>query len=198
MGWYWESFFFFYQGFETGNSQDSRGREETIFYSVLPLPPAHEHPDIYLQLCMWDDYHCISQAATRWNLPSYRITIWLVDDMMLSFVACWFDFRFCYSCMTWETGGHELASIIILVLQANQLTKCASQSSPNVTLTNDGIRKYYVVWEQQYPQPKKKQKNPECYIFKNFQLSTSNCPLKHQYLLETSYIKVIPMISSIH
>ena len=40
----------------TDDSQDSRGREGTIFYSTLPLPPAHEHWDIYLQLCMWDDY----------------------------------------------------------------------------------------------------------------------------------------------
>ena len=30
-------------------SQDSRGREWTIFYSTLPLPPAHEHSDIYLE-----------------------------------------------------------------------------------------------------------------------------------------------------
>ena len=37
---------------DTDISQDSRGREGTIFYSTLPLPPAHEHSDIYLQLCM--------------------------------------------------------------------------------------------------------------------------------------------------
>ena len=41
----------------TDDSQDSRGKEGTIFYFTLPLPPAHEHWDIYLQLCMWDDYH---------------------------------------------------------------------------------------------------------------------------------------------
>ena len=42
-----------YQGFlsDIDDSQDSRGREGTIFYSTLPLPPAHEHSDIYLQLC---------------------------------------------------------------------------------------------------------------------------------------------------
>ena len=37
-------FFFFLSGFsftDTDNSQDSRGRERTIFYSTLPLPPAH-------------------------------------------------------------------------------------------------------------------------------------------------------------
>ena len=42
---------------DTGDLQDSKGRKGTIFYSTLPLPPAHEHSDIYLQLYMWDDYH---------------------------------------------------------------------------------------------------------------------------------------------
>ena len=46
---------FFLSGFsstDTDDSQDSRGREGTIVYFTLPLPPAHEHSDIYLQLCM--------------------------------------------------------------------------------------------------------------------------------------------------
>ena len=46
-------FFFFLSGFsftDTDNSQDSRGREGTFFYSTLPLLPAHEHLDIYVQL----------------------------------------------------------------------------------------------------------------------------------------------------
>ena len=42
---------------DTDDSQDSRGREGTIFYSTLPFPSTHEHWDIYLQLCIWDDYH---------------------------------------------------------------------------------------------------------------------------------------------
>ena len=41
--------FLYYQGFfshtDTDNSQDSRGREGIIFYSTLPLPPAHKHWD---------------------------------------------------------------------------------------------------------------------------------------------------------
>ena len=43
--------FFLLSGFSftgTDNSQGCRGREGTIFYSTLPLPPAHEHSDIYL------------------------------------------------------------------------------------------------------------------------------------------------------
>ena len=52
--------FFFLSGFsstDTDDSQDSRRREETIFHSPLPLPPAHEQSDIYLHLCIGDDYH---------------------------------------------------------------------------------------------------------------------------------------------
>ena len=58
---------------DTDNSQDCRGRGETFFYSTLPLPPAHEHTDIYVQLCTCDDYRnpCIYQGATRWDLPPY-------------------------------------------------------------------------------------------------------------------------------
>ena len=42
--------FFFLSGFsftDTDESQDSRGREESNFYSTLPLLPADEHSDIY-------------------------------------------------------------------------------------------------------------------------------------------------------
>ena len=47
--------YFFLSGFsftDSDDSHDSRGREGTMFYSTLPLPPAHEHSDTYLQLCM--------------------------------------------------------------------------------------------------------------------------------------------------
>ena len=45
-------------------------------------------------------------------------------------MQCLFDdeliLSFCYSDLTLETGGFELASTITLVLQTNRLTKCAS------------------------------------------------------------------------
>ena len=47
--------YIFLSGFsftDTDDLHDSRGREGTIFYSTLPLPPALEHSDIYLQLCI--------------------------------------------------------------------------------------------------------------------------------------------------
>ena len=70
---------------DTDDSQDSRRREGTIFYSTLPLPPAHEHWDIYSQLCMWDDY------------PEFLIAT-------LVFTRCLLQ-RF-----DMETGGFELGS----------------------------------------------------------------------------------------
>ena len=64
---------------------------------------------------------CIYKTATRWDLPPYRVTIWLIDDVISIFVYLLVElilFRFCYSYLTWETGELELASTIILVLQA--------------------------------------------------------------------------------
>ena len=106
--------FFLYQGFLaqtlTINRAVGEGRRGIIFYSTLPLSPAHEHWDIYLQLCIWDDYHVFLIAtleftrlsATRWDLPPYRITIWLIDrwcnvcllhELILSFSYSDFDMR---------------------------------------------------------------------------------------------------------
>ena len=72
---------------------------------------------------------CIYQTATRWDLPPYRITIWLIDDVMLVSVCLLEDLilGFCYSNLRRENGRLELASTITLVFQANRLTECASQ-----------------------------------------------------------------------
>ena len=103
----WRIQLFFYQGFLSRILMTHRttGKERRpSFYSTLPLLHAHEHSNIYLQLCMRDDYHiifnctaCVYQTVNRWDLPPHRIAIWLIDDLMLIFV---------------------------LVLQANRLTNC--------------------------------------------------------------------------
>ena len=75
---------------------------------------------------------CIYQTATRWDLPPDRITIWLIDCDIDFCLLAWIDFRLCFSYLTWETGGLELASTIILELQANRLTKCVSHPRTRV------------------------------------------------------------------
>ena len=74
-------YFFFYQDFlsqilTTHRTAGEEGRG-TIPYSTLPLPPAHEHSDIYLQLYMCDDYHIFLIAPlvlTRFNDNAGRTT----------------------------------------------------------------------------------------------------------------------------
>ena len=111
---------FFLSGFsftDTDDSQDSRGREGTIFYSSLPLPPAHEHSDIYLQFRMWDDIFLIASLVfTRLLLddvlPPYRITIWLIDNVKFALVCLPDDLilGFCYSNL--DTGNsHRLSPL---------------------------------------------------------------------------------------
>ena len=75
---------------------------------------------MYLPDCYWMRFTTLSNY--------YLIDWWCNFDFCL--FACWIDFRFCYSYMTWETTGLELALTINLVLQANRLTKCASH--PNL------------------------------------------------------------------
>ena len=43
---------------------------------------------------------------------------------------------FCYSDLTLETGGVELALTITPLLQANRLTKCATQNAFNIKMNN--------------------------------------------------------------
>ena len=94
-------FYFFLSGFsftDTDDSQDSRGREGTIFYSTLPLPPVHEHSDIYLQLCMWDDYHIFNRNACIYQAPCYSMISYLLIELPFHWLIMWSLFK---SLFTW-------------------------------------------------------------------------------------------------
>ena len=101
----------FFHGYNSRNdSQNSRGRKGTIFYSTLPLPPAHEHPDIYLQLCMWDDYDLFLFATlvfTRLLLDKFYHLIELLFNLICHVIFClftwWFDSGF--SLQQFDTGS---------------------------------------------------------------------------------------------
>ena len=83
---------------------------------------------------MWDDYHVFLIATlvfTRLLLDEIYHLIelpfeWFIDDAMFVCLLDELILGFCYSDLTLETGGFELALTITLVLQANRLTKCAS------------------------------------------------------------------------
>ena len=87
---------FFLSGFsftDTDDQQNSRGEDRTIFYSTLPFPLSHEHSDIYLQLCMWDDHHIFLIAPfvfTRQRLDEIYHLIQLPFDWLM--MRCYFLF----------------------------------------------------------------------------------------------------------
>ena len=103
-------FVFFLSGFsftDTENLQDNRRRVRTIFYSTLPLPPAHTFRYLFATLHMrwllliFNCNTCIYQTATQWDLPPYRITIWLIN-VMLIFVCLLVDLILGFATAIWH------------------------------------------------------------------------------------------------
>ena len=128
--------FFFHQVFFHGHwrltGQQGKGGEHLLFHSTTStLSRTFRYFFTTLQVRwlshIFNRTACIYQTATRWDLPPYRINIWLIHDVMF-FVWLLDDLilGFCYSNLRLETGGLELALPITFVLQANRLTKCAS------------------------------------------------------------------------
>ena len=59
---------------------------------------------------------CIYQTATRWDLPPYRITIWLIDDVILIFVCLHVELILGFVTAVWhekpvDSNSHRLSSL---------------------------------------------------------------------------------------
>ena len=101
-----------------GTAGEGRGPSFNPLYHFHLL----KHWDIYLQLCMWDDYHVFlitTLAFTRLLLNEIYHLIeltfeWLIDNAMFVCLLHELILGFCYSDLTLETGGFELASTITL------------------------------------------------------------------------------------
>ena len=104
----WGFFVSFFRIFFHGHSRltghQGKGGDHLLFHSTT-LPSAHEHSDNYFVTLhvRWLSHisnrtACIYQTATRWDLPPYRVTIWVIDDVMLIFVCLLVDLIqvFCY------------------------------------------------------------------------------------------------------
>ena len=87
---------FFPWGFsftDTEDSQDSRGREGAIFLfhsatSIISQTFRHLLATSHVRWHIFIRTACIYQTATRLDLPLYRITIWMIDDVTLVFFFC--------------------------------------------------------------------------------------------------------------
>ena len=143
-------FFFFYQGFLSRTLTTHRTVREGGGPSFISLYHFHPLTNIQTFICNFPREMTITYFySQRLYLPDcysmrfttfsnyYLIDWWYNFDFCL--FACWIDFRFCYSYMTWEIGGLELASTIILELQGNRLTKYASHPYISQSLLNDAL-----------------------------------------------------------
>ena len=98
---------------------------------------------MFIRLLLDEVYHLIKLPFERLIDAMFP---YLLDELILGF---------CYSDLTLETGGFELASTITLVLQANRLTKCAS----NTVTCGIGYscHMFMQVWREQISDKNKKE-----------------------------------------
>ena len=136
-------FFFFIRVFftDTDDSQDSKGGEDHLLFLSTTSTRSRTLRYLFATLHVrWLSHifnrnACVYQTATWWDLPPYRINIWVIDWWCNICLFTWcIDIKFLLQRLTLETGGFELASSITLVLQKNQLTKCASHPKRAWTL----------------------------------------------------------------
>ena len=98
----WKCFglsFFFYQGSSHGHwqltGQQGKGGDHLSFHSTTSTCWTFRHLFGTLHVKrlphIFNRNACIYQTAARWDLPPYRIIIWLIDDVMLIFVCLLVD-----------------------------------------------------------------------------------------------------------
>ena len=125
LGWYFFFFFFFFFSIRvlfhrhwrlTG--QQGKGGDHLLFHSTTSTRSRtfrHLFATLHVRWLshIFNRIACIYQAATRWDLPPYRITIWLTDDVTLSFClfTWWFDSSFSLL-QQFETGNRWIRTRI--------------------------------------------------------------------------------------
>ena len=123
----------------------------TFLFSIRVF--AHEHSDNYLQLCTWDDYHIFLIAPAVFTRPLLDEIYHCIELLFDWLMWCWLSFcllvdlilDFVTAIWHEKPVGLVFASTIILVLQANQLIKCASH--PNVKyIQNEHV--FYITYIQ--------------------------------------------------
>ena len=81
--------------------QQGKGRDNFLLHSITSTRSRTFKYLFPFLLVRWLSHifnriSCIYQTASRWDLPPYQITIWLIDDVTLSFClfTWWFDSSF--------------------------------------------------------------------------------------------------------
>ena len=122
----------FFHGHWRLTGQQGKGGDHLLFHSTTSTRSRtfrHLFATLHVRWLshIFNRNACIYQTATRWDLPPYRITIWLIDDVMLIFFCLLVDLiqGFCYSYLTLETGGLEhLLKLTLRELIHREISYC--------------------------------------------------------------------------
>ena len=117
--------FFFYQDFLsrtlTTHRTAGEGRAHLLFHSTSSTRSRtfrHLFATLHVRWLsrIFNRNACVYQTATRWDLPPYRITIWLIDDVILIFVCLLVDLILGFVTAIWhekpvDSNSHRLSSL---------------------------------------------------------------------------------------
>ena len=117
--------FFFYQDFLsrtlTTHRTAGEGRAHLLFHSTSSIRSRtfrHLFATLHVRWLshIFHRNACIDQTATRWDLPPYRITIWLIEYLILIFVYLLVELIFRFVTAIWhekpvDSNSHRLSSL---------------------------------------------------------------------------------------
>ena len=93
--------FFFYQRFLHRHwrftGQEGKGGDHVLFHSTTSTRSRHLFATLHVRWLsrIFNRNACVYQTATRWNLPTYRIAIWVIDWWCnVCLFTWWIDTRF--------------------------------------------------------------------------------------------------------
>ena len=125
----------FFHGHWQLTGQHEKGRDHVLFHSATSTCSRtfrHLFATLHVRLLsqIFIQTTCIYQIATRWDLPPYGITIWLIDNVMLVFslFTWWFgsSVTAIWDVKPLDSSSHRL-SHHPCITQGNRLITCASQ-----------------------------------------------------------------------
>ena len=117
--------FFFYQSFLSRTMKTHRtageGRGLSLFHSTTSIRSQtfrHLFATLHVR---WPSHIinrnvCIYLASTRWDLPPYRINVWLIIDVIIIFVCLFVDLILGFATAIWhekpvDSNSHRLSSL---------------------------------------------------------------------------------------
>ena len=111
----------FFHGYWQLTGQHGKGGDHLLYHSTnstgsrtfrLLFPTLHARWLSHI----FNHNACIYQTATRWDLPPYRMTIWMIDDVMLIFFCLLVDLLLSFVTAIShekpaESSSHRLSSL---------------------------------------------------------------------------------------